>query len=129
MVILFQSWRCATILTYHFVTNYSCPSRSLSCSAAVMSQDQLTTSPIMDQVTIFFFSNSFEFRKRQPGLICLLKCKVSRLEDIGCHSFWQFQSVNLDWSCSWTFGAKKMMFLASSTNAWYESKMHLDFKF
>ena len=111
MVILFQSWRCAIILAYHFVTNYSCLSMSPSCSAEVMSQRSINHKPHNGSSHVFFFPNSFDFRKRQPGLICLLKRKASRLEDIGCHSFWHFQSVNLDWSCSWTLELRKWCFL------------------
>lgn len=64
---------------------------SLGCSAAVMSQRSIKHKPHNG----FFPPNPFEFRKRQPVLICLLKRKVSRLEDIGCHSLDIFNQSTL----------------------------------
>lgn len=101
---------------------------SLSCSAAIMSQRSIKHKLHNGSKHKDFFSpNLFEFRKRQPGLICLLKHKVSILEDIGCHSFWHLQSTLIGHAVG--LWIKKMMFLISSTNAWDEREMHLDFKF
>lgn len=90
---------------------------SLCCSAAVMSQGSIKHKAHNGSRHKDFFSpDLFEFRKRQAGLISLLKHKVSRLEDISCHSSDIFNQSTLIGHAVGLWN-KKMVLLASSTNA------------